>query len=188
MKKELREAKRLEAIRKALPLRLTIISWTLLEQWYYGLVKKTSPDGFNYPHFDYSDDPTIMMEVFNHITIMEEACKESLISYGKIPGEAIKATEEKQCNWIVKYMNDTINEMYPNMAYADKLVVLSNVLALGFWDHWCKTKEPNPAWQKLNQALYDFSWFLVPDEEHYLAGFVHTLYMKCTSAMAYDFS
>lgn len=188
MKKELREAKRLNAIRKALPLRLTIISWTLIEQWYYGLNGKVSPDGFKYPEFKYSDDATVMAEVNRHILNMEEACKEALLSYGKVPGQEIKSTEERQCNWIITFMNKAINEMFPNMGYSDKIVVLSNTLAFGFWDHWCLTKEPNPAWQKLNQAINDFSWFLVPDENHYLAEFVHRHYMKCTSAMSYDFS
>ena len=188
MKKELREAKRLEAIRKARPFRLTIIAWTLIEQWYYGLVGKITPDGFKYPEFNYSNDPMVSMQVFNHIQKMEDACKEVIISYGRTPGQAIKSTEEKQCNWVVKYMNDNINSMYPNMSYRDKLIVLSNTLALGFWDWWCVEKEPNPAWQKLNQALYDFSWFLVPDENHYLANFVHEHYMRCTKAMEYDFS
>ena len=188
MKKELKEAKRREAIRKAHPFRLTVISWTLIEQWYYGLVGRMTPDGFKYPEFNYSDDPATSMQVFNYIQRMEDACKETIIAYGRKPGEPIKSTEERQCNWVVKYLNDNINTMYPNMSYRDKLIVLSNTVALGFWDHWCVTKEPNPAWQKLNQALYDFSWFLVPDDNHYLANFVHEHYMKCTKAMAYDFS
>ena len=188
MKKELKEARRLEAVRKALPLRLAIISWTLIEQWYYGLMGKVTPDGIKYPEFNYSDDPIATMQVFDFISKAEAACKETLIAYGRTPGQPIKAVEETQCNWVVSYMNNAINGMYPNMSYKDKLVVLSNTLALGFWDHWCVTKEPNPAWQKLNQALNDFSWWLVPDEEHYLARFVHEHYMKCTNAMSYDFS
>lgn len=188
MKKELREAKRLEAIRKAKPWRLTVISWTLIEQWYYGLMGRMTPDGFKYPEFTYSNDPNVTLKVFGYITDMEKACKETIISYGRVPGQPIKGTEEKQCNWVVKYLNDAINGMYPNMRYVDKLVVLSNTVALGFWDHWCINKEPNPAWQKLNQVLYDFSWFLVPDENHYLADFVHEHYMKCSPAMQYDFS
>ena len=98
MKKELKEAKRLEAIRKARPFRLAVISWTLIEQWYYGLVGKMSPDGFKYPEFNYSDDPMESMQVFNYIKRMEEACKETLIAYGRTPGQPIKSVEEKQCN------------------------------------------------------------------------------------------
>lgn len=188
MKKELKEARRLEAIRKAHPCRLSIIAWTMVEQWYYGLTGLVSAEGYSYPKFDYTSDDALLSKVFAHIKLMEDAGREALLSYGKVPGEEIRSVEERQCNWMVNYMNDAINNAYPNMRYVDKLIVLTNTLALILWDHWCVTKEPNPAWQKLNQALYDFSWFLIPDENHYLAKFAHEHYMKCSPAMQYDFS
>ena len=182
-----KDEKRRQAIIRAKPVQLSLILHTLLEQWYYGIRGKETPEGFSYPKIEFGDKWDTLV-VLSHIAKLEQLNREVLISYGKKPGFVLTSQEERQCNWKISFLNDKMKEIAPDLSYTEKLIVETDTVFFGFWDYLCVNKELRPEFRAVSKAFEAFADYLIPDEEHYLAQAAHEHYMTCSKALDYDFS